>query len=294
MLLALLLVQGSPSPPPPSPTVTQVGRVTVVTWPGQQALGAALAEVADHDNVFPGLVADAEHPFRLILAPNRQTYDSLTRGRLPLWSEGAAFPDRATIVLLASGPSARLTVALRHELAHLVLRWHVGGLRRVPLWFEEGYAAVAADEWDRLDALRLNFQLARGERMNLDDVDRALRGARGDAETGYGLATSAVALLARWGGDRGLGPLLANLRTAESFDAALRATYHVTESDFELRWQKDVRSRYGWVSWLTAMGFFWLAIGALLAGLVVLRRRRDRRKRAALEAQMLDELGINE
>ena len=51
----------------------------------------------------------------------------------------------------------------------------------------------------------------------------------------------------------------------------------------------------------TAMGFFWLAIGSLLAALVVLRRRRDRAKRAALEsdarpeqAQLLDELGINE
>jgi len=293
MLLALLLGQG--------PTVTQVGRVTVVAWPEQQALGASLAEIADHDNVFPGLIADADHPFRLILAPNRQKYDSLTRGRLPLWSEGAAFPDNATIVLLTRGPSDRLTTALRHELAHLVLRWQAG--RRAPLWFEEGYAAVAAEEWDRLDALRLNVQLARGVRMNLDDVDRALRGARGDAETGYGLATSAVALLARWGGDRGLGPLLANLREAESFDAALRATYHVTESDFELRWQKDVRSRYGWVSWFTAMGFFWVAIGALLVALVGLRRRRDKRKRAALEAddardaataQMLDELGTDE
>jgi hypothetical protein len=49
------------------------------------------------------------------------------------------------------------------------------------------------------------------------------------------------------------------------------------------------------------MGFFGLAIGALLVALVMLRRRRDRAKRAALDeaerkdtAQLLDELGINE
>jgi hypothetical protein len=235
-----------------------------------------------------------DRPIRLILAPTRATYDSLTRGRLPLWSEGAAFPDASTIVLLTArqpvGPSA-----LRHELAHLALRWHAG--RRAPLWFEEGYAAVAAQEWDRLDALRLNWQLARGVRMNLDDIDRALRGGRGDAEAGYALAATAVLLLQRWGGERGLAPLLANLPQAESFDAALRATYHVTAGDFELRWQRDVGSRYGWLSWLAAMGFFWLAIGSLLVALVVLRRRRDRAKRAALESeesQMLDDLGINE
>ena len=289
--LIALLLQG--------PTATQVGRITAIAWPGQQAVAAAIAEQADHATGFPGIGALPDRPIRIILAPNRDTYDSLTRGRLPFWSEGAAFPDAGTIVLLAVRPSDRPSAALRHELAHLALRWHVG--RRVPLWFEEGYAAVAAREWDRLDALRLNWQLARGVRMNLDDVDRALRGARGDAEAGYALAATAVLLLERWGGERGLAPLLANLPQAESFDAALRATYHITEGDFEMRWQRDVGSRYGWLSWLAAMGFFWLAVGTLLAALIVLRRRRDRRKRAALEAetgpeesQLLDELGINE
>jgi len=270
--------------------------VTAIAWPNQQTLAASVAEAADHAGDFPGIGLLPDRPVRIILAPTREKYDSLTRGRLPLWSEGAAFPDAGTIVLLTVRPRSPLgsdaPTALRHELAHLALRWHVG--RHVPLWFEEGYAAVASQEWDRLDALRLNWQLARGVRMDLDDVDRALRGTRGDAETGYALATTAVLLLERWGGDRGLAPLLANLPQAESFDAALRATYHLTESDFELRWQRDVSSRYGWLTWLGAMGFFWLAIGALLVALLGLRRKRDRRKRAALDAELLDELEINE
>jgi hypothetical protein len=271
--------------------------VTAIAWPHQQTLAASVAEAADHARDFPGIGPLPDRPIRIILAPTRESYDSLTRGRLPLWSEGAAFPDAGTVVLLTDQPSNRQTAILRHELAHLALRWHVG--RHIPLWFEEGYAAVAAQEWDRLDALRLNWQLARGVRMDLDDVDRALRGARGDAESGYALAATAVLLLQRWGGDRGLAPLLANLPQAESFDAALRATYHVTEGDFEERWQRDVASRYGWLSWLAAMGFFWLSIGALLVALVVLRRRRNRRKRAALDAepdgsQLLDELETSE
>jgi hypothetical protein len=285
VVLALLLQTAATRSP--GPTATRVGRVTIVAWPAQANLAVAIADEADRASNFPGIGALPARPIRIILAPSRQIYDSLTRGRLPLWSEGAAFPDAGTIVLLAAGPSGRPAGALRHELAHLALRWHVG--HRVPLWFDEGYAAVAANEWDRLDALALNWQIARGVRMNLDDVDRALRGDRGDAETGYALATSAVLLLQRWGGARGLAPLLANLPSAASFDGALRATYHITEGDFELRWQHDVASRYGWLSWVGAMGFFWLTIIALLAGLVVARRRRDRARR-----QLLDELDITE
>ena len=269
-----------------------VGRVTAVAWPGQEALATSLAEVADHAGGFPGIGAVPDRPIHLILAPTHARYDSLTRGRLPFWSEGATFPDLGTIVLLTDHPAGGpLGSVLRHELAHLALRWRIG--RGAPLWFEEGYAAVAAQEWDRLDALRLNWQLARGVRMNLDEVDRALRGGRGDAQTGYALATTAVLLLYRWGGRAGLDPLVANLAQSPTFDAALRATYHVTESDFEERWQRDVASRYGWLSWAGAMGLFWVAIGAVLAALVVLRRRRDRSRRAALDdGQLLDELDI--
>jgi hypothetical protein len=290
--LLFLLLQGG------GPIATEVGRVTAVAWPGQERLATAIAEMADHATGFPGIGALPDQPIRIILAPTRDIYDSLTRGRLPLWSEGAAFPDAGTIVLLTDRASDRPTAALRHELAHMALRWYVG--RRAPLWFEEGYAAVAAQEWGRLDALQLNWQLARGIRMSLDEVDAALRGGRADAETGYALAATAVLLLQRWGGERGLEPLLTNLANAGSFEAALRDTYHITGGDFEERWQRDVGSRYGWLSWASAMGFFWLAIGAILAGLVVLRRRRDRGKRAALDAldpeesQMLDDLGTNE
>ena len=278
LTLLLLLAQG------PGPGAVLVGRVTAVAWPAQQGLAAALAEAADRAPPFPGVGPLPPRPIRVILAPTRERFDSLTRGRLPRWSEGAAFPEAGTVVLLTDGPHDRLTGALRHELAHVALRWRVR--RMLPLWFEEGYAAVAAGEWDRLDALRLNWQLARGVHMDLDELDRALRGDRSDAETAYGLATTAVLLLDRWGdgrGGRGLGSLIDNLAHEPTFDAALRATYHVTEGDFESRWQRDVAQRYGWVSWAMAAGAFWAATGLVLVWLVRVRRRRDRERKALLD-----------
>ena len=258
-----------------------MGRVTVVAWPAQAGLAAALADAADRAAPFPGVGPLADRPIRLILAPSRAALDSLTRGRLPSWSEGAAFPERGTILLLSDHPSVDLSGALRHELGHLALRWRVG--RPLPLWFEEGYAAVAAGEWDRLDALKLNWQVARGVRLDLDDLDRELRGDRPDATTAYALATTAVLLLERWGGRDGLAPLIDRLARDPSFDAALRDTYHVTEGDFEMRWQRDVETRYGWLGWASAAGLFWALLGLALVWLVRLRRRRDEPRRARLD-----------
>ena len=258
-----------------------VGRVTVVTWPAQAGLGVALAEAADGAAPFPGIGPLPGRPIRLILAPSRVVFDSLTKSRLPSWSDGAAFPEVGVVVLLSDRPTVRLFGELRHELAHLALRWRVR--RPLPLWFEEGYAAVAAKEWGRLDALRLNWQLARGGRMDLDEVDAALRGDATDAQSAYALATTAVLLLERWGGERGLGALIARLGPAGGFDAALRQTYHVTEGDFEERWQRDLSAHYGWLAWAQAVGVFWALLGLLMVWLVVVRRRRDRLRRARLD-----------
>jgi hypothetical protein len=258
-----------------------VGRVTVIAWPAQAGLAATVGDVADRATAFPGIGAVPDRPIRVVLAPSRSAYDSITAGRMPPWSEGSAFPESGTVVLLAAGPPDRILGILRHELGHLALRWHIG--RGAPLWFEEGYAAVAAGEWDRLDALQLNWQVARGVFPTLDDVNRALRGGRGAAENAYALATSAVLFLQRSAGDRGLGPLLERMHRDADFEAALRSTYLVTSDAFEGRWHEDLRSRYGWLSWAAGVGLFWTLAAVLLVALWRLRRRRDRARRARLD-----------
>jgi hypothetical protein len=224
----------------------------------------------------------AERPIRLVLAPDRARFDSLTRGGLPSWTTGATVPAAGVVVLLAQGAPDRLAGNLRHELAHLALRWRVG--RPVPRWLDEGYAAVAAGEWTRLEALRMNVTMARGRRLSLDEVDRALRGNRPDATAAYGLATTAVLLLQRWGGDDGLRRLFDAMAGGAGFDGAVRRTFFVTEADFEERWQRDVASRYGWLAGAAAAAFAWALLGTVLATLFVLRRRREGERRARLDA----------
>lgn len=257
------------------PEMVRVGRVTAVYWPGDAGVATALAELADRSVRWPGL-SGTTAPVRLFVVPDQGRFDSLTAGRLPAWGAGAAFPGTNTIVLKLDGDPRR---TVRHELAHLALHQAV---RRVPLWLDEGYAAFAAGEWDRLDALQVNLALLRGKTPRLSELSAALRGSVSEADAAYALATSAVLFLDRLGRDRGLGPLFANLAATPELDRALRVTYGFSLSQFEMLWRADLRSRYGWLVILSSFGLLWSVVLAVVGVLWLVRRRRYRDRREAL------------
>ena len=261
--------------PVQGPELVQVGRVSAVYWPGDAGVATALAEVADRSVTWPGL-SDNTGPVRLFVVRDQDRFDSLTARRLPDWGAGAAFPGTNSIVLKLDGDPRRI---LRHELAHLALHHAV---RRVPIWLDEGYAAFAAGEWDRLDALRVNLALVRGRAPRLDQLSAALRGSISEADAAYALATSAVLFLDRLGRDRGLGPLFANLSATPDLDRALRITYGFSLGQFEELWRADLRGRYGWLVILSSFGVLWGVVLAVVGVLWLVRRRRLRDRREAL------------
>jgi hypothetical protein len=258
--------------------VVQVGRVTAVAWPAQRAVAADLARLADRPAEWPGLGVRDPGPLRLIVVPNAHLLDSLTAGRAPPWGTAIAVPGARTILLRADEED--LVRTLRHELAHLAL--HEAVAVRVPLWFDEGYAAWAAGEWDRLGTLELNLAVVRGAVPTLTGLDGALRGSASSADAAYALAVSAVAELARRNPTGTLTPLLQRLESGEDFDAAVLATTGLAVGRFEQEWQRAIRRRYTLGNWLIAGGG-WLVVALLVALQVRRRRRMDRVRRAALD-----------
>jgi len=257
--------------------MVRVGRVTVVYWSGE-ANAVQLGEFADRAGPWPGIPDPPQHPIRIVLATSDAQFDSLTRGRIPEWGAAAAFPAARTIVLKL-GPSQRRT--LRHELAHLALHSVV---RRVPRWFDEGYATHAAGEWDEGRALQVNWIVLRGVVPSLAELDRYMRqGGAVEAGASYALAATAVRLLERLGGERGLEPLIAALGGSGDFDLALRATHQITLGQFEDMWRRDLRRRYGWLLVFSSVTVFWALAGLLLVALWMRRRRHDEERRKALE-----------
>jgi hypothetical protein len=255
-----------------------VGQVTAVAWPGQVGLATDLARRAAQPTVWPGLGRLATGPVRLILVPDARRFDSLSSGQAPSWGAAVALPGERTVLLRADVGDLYRT--LRHELAHLAL--HQAVTVRVPLWFDEGYAAWAAGEWERLGALELNLAVVRGAVPDLRSLDGALRGSASTADAAYALAVSAVTELARRNPSKSLTPLLERLRRGEDFEGVVQATTGLTLSQFEREWRRTLRNRYSLVTWLLAGGGW----GLIALGLWVLVRRRrvaDLPRRAALD-----------
>lgn len=240
-------------------------------------LAIGLAESAGSPSDWYGLGRREAGELRLIVVRGKED-QRFGRGPVPAWGAGFTFPSARTILIRAdAGDPYRI---LRHELAHLVLADAVKV--RVPLWFSEGYAALAAGELNRLIALRLNFSIAKGDIPGFFELDRGLRSNEPTAETSYALAASAVAMLARRHPDESLAPLLGRLEAGESFEKAVLATTGSPLGRFELEWQRDVRRRYGLLGWVMAGGLWALASMLVLAAIWV-RRRRDRPRRLALD-----------
>jgi hypothetical protein len=255
-----------------------VGRVTAVAWPAQRAIALDLARAADRPADWPGLGRRDPGPLRLIVVPNGRTLDSLTSGRAPAWGAAVAEPGSRTILLRADQDDLPRT--LRHELAHLAL--HEAVSVRVPLWFDEGYAAWAAGEWERFGGLELNLSVVRGAVPSLGALDGALRGSASTADAAYALAASAVTELARRNPTGTLTPLLQRLEYGDDFDAAVLATTGLRIDRFEEEWHRSVRRRYTRGQWLIAGGG-WAVMAVLVLWLVRRRRRADRPRRAALD-----------
>lgn len=280
LLAAALTGQAGPSLEPAGQVdVVQVGRVTVVARPARTNLAVGLAEVADRPATWPGLGRRDPGPLRLIVTDGAGEFGAAAPGRVPTWGAGLALTGARTIVIRADGGGNPYGI-LRHELAHLAL--HEAVRVRLPLWFNEGYAVVAAGEFGRMQALRLNLALAGGRVPTFRELDRELRASQLEAQEAYALAGTAVAYLARRHPEGTLDALIRRLEEGLRFEDAVLASTGLQVAQFEAAWRRDTKRRYGLVVWLVAGGG-WLVAGALLVIGILLRRRRDRPRRAALD-----------
>ncbi len=254
------------------------GDVRVVAPAELREAALTMADLAAEPHYWLGLGEVDVTPLTLVVVADADGFERWSRGRVPRWGAGLTVPARRLVVIRYDAGTPLKT--LRHELAHLA--FHSRIRVRVPLWFSEGYAAVAAREHGRLDALQLNLAVALGRVPDLRELDGALRGNSGDAGAAYALAADAVNEVARRHPGGTLDPLLAGMTAGQGFAEALEANIGMGIDDFDARWQRSVRQRYNLGIWAIAGGA-WGVIALCLVVLVAIRRQQDAPRRAALD-----------
>ena len=271
LLQAPLVGQGQERP-------DSAGEIRVMASRELSAAASSMADIAAEPREWLGLGLVDVTPLTLVVVPDVAGFSRWSQGRVPQWGAGMTVPSRRLVVIrFDAGPPLK---TLRHELAHLA--FHTRIATRVPLWFSEGYAALAAGEHGRLDALQLNLSVALGRVPDLRELDAALRGGSGDAGPAYALAADAVADIARRHPTGTLTPILARLQAGESFSAALEASTGLDPDSFDERWRRAVRGRYNLGIW-TVTGGAWLVVVLVLWVAAALRRARDAPRRLALD-----------
>ncbi len=264
------------------------GRVRVVHWPGGEHRAARVLDVLERHHRLPALPQDVPSQARIYLAPDRERFDLLTGGQVPDWGAGVAVPSLERIVIpLFSTPWGDPWGAdrtLRHEWAHLGLHEYLSGLR-IPRWFDEGYAQLAAGTWTVDQGWRLRIALAAGRAPPLDSLTLSWPREREAAQLAYMLSATAVEFMRARSGERGLQVFLQRWREEGSFEQSLRSTFGYTTSSFESAWQDYVKRRYGWFFVLSQSLVFWAILSFLLLFLFHRRRVRDRERLARLRAQ---------
>ena len=267
-----------------APLRLDAGRLTIVAYPADETLARAMLESAAARDTFPGLPRPTERVL-IAVAPDDRRFREWIGPYAPEWGAAVAFPEQRRIVMQGGGAGSDAgppLQVLRHELAHLALHERLGDLP--PRWFDEGYASVAAGEWGRDEAMRTMLALVIRGVPPLDSLDSYFYAGSDRAEQGYALAHRAVAELAALDPERGLTLFFEYWKETRSLDQAVRRAYGITLADFEKRWQRVTRRRYGGLALVTD-----LSIGGVLVGLVLLplyfaRRRRYRNQLARLVA----------
>lgn len=266
----------------PRAQVLESGRYRVVAFPQDARLARSILEQSVAADSFPGMPRPTA-PVLIVVAPDARRFREFVGPRVPEWGAAVAFPSRGRIVVRGSSAGTEAgdpAVTLRHELAHLALREFLGF--PAPRWFDEGYASYVSDGARRGNVLAANLALVLHPLPSPDSLSNWFLGGATRAQAAYALAQLAVEEHARRDPERGLDLFLQYWKETGSYERALRQAYGITSLTLANDWRRRVRMRYGALAVLSDAAIAGVITLLLVGPVWLVRRRRDRRKLAAM------------
>lgn len=255
--------------------------VEVEAPPSLQTSAARVrAAVPDLANVLE-LLGEPHAPARVRLVLAEESSELASRA--PSWVAGYALPSLDTIVVFPtrtpSYPDDSLSTLLAHELAHLLV-FRASGGARLPRWFDEGVATVAAREWGLEDGARFAAAVIGPGPSSLAEVERGFALDPGRVARSYAVSAALVRYLLRLGGPQAVSVLLGRVRSGESFEAAFLRTTGRPLARFETDFFGDEVLWRTWVPFLSSTAALWMLITGLALVAIWRRRQRDAEIRA--------------
>ncbi len=219
--------------------------------------------------------------YELYVADDKAQFDSLVGDELPYWGAAVAIPQLQRIVLKAPylKPANKTPATLAaHEYAHLLVSSLSGGA--APRWLDEGLAMYFAQEWSYQDFVNVSIAAARGNMLDLRDIENLNSFSESRAKVGYAESYLAVSYLFEYYGVSGMRETLAGLRQGKSIDSALQGAFGLDEKGFEREVFADIEDNHTLLGILMGSNLFWGAL-ALIVIIGFIRARMNRKKRYA-------------
>lgn len=256
------------------------------------SLAAAAARVRGANPNIEGVLRMLGEPamplrVRVVLAEE----SSELAARVPSWVSAYAVPPLDAIVLFPARtpayPVRNLPALLTHELAHILV-FRASGGARLPRWFEEGVATVAAREWGLEDGARFAAAVIGPGPDTLAEVERGFSLAPGQVARSYAVSASLVRYLLRVAGPDAVAILLGRIQAGESFESAFLRTTGRPLDRFEAEFFGDEVLWRTWVPFLSSSAALWMFI----TGLALLAIHRRRQRDAAIRARWAEEEAV--
>lgn len=215
---------------------------------------------------------------QVFLTSSAEEFRSLTRGRIPDWGRGCAFPDQRVIVLKAFEEDQRsIRETISHELSHVMLHQAVGG-QPIPRWFDEGVAMWQAKEWRIGQSMRMAEAVVFHRVISLGEIEHVLSFNTSKAQLAYVESFLSTLFLLQMGGRDVLQRMVKAMEEGQSFERALYRVTGYTPVQFARAWEQYARRRYNVALILIHGPYFWIGMVGLFLLVYGMKRRRNKRK----------------
>jgi hypothetical protein len=230
---------------------------------------------------------------KVILTLSADDFARRTKGRVPGWAGGVAYPQQKTIILktpLFFGQGVPVEVLAAHEITHVLIHQIIGD-NYLPRWLEEGLCQVLAGETRTGSLSNMGRAAAANRLMGLPRVDHVLGFSRPDATLAYTESRYATAALVDRFSWRAINDLLRRIGDGVEFEEAFFLATGIDYEYWQVEWLEGARNKYSVMALLEMQNLIWIIILllAIIAMIVTFTRSRLQLKRWTEEEEDEDD-----